>query len=207
MTITEMHQSFRVLGQQMGMQLVRAILPEEIDTFLNVAIDTKVKQVLAENVLSDTNKVLTGNAKIGNLNFFRTLQKREPIELNGKVDLEGIMLITSCCVEYVNNGTPYLCRIIGADELPNVLNDYCSAPSYDYPICSVKMNDKECIIDTYTGDKDPANRYINYIAYPQKVNFNNNQDCDLPDYTHNEIVQLAVQLYFNSVGSTTHNVE
>ena len=41
MTIQEMHQLFRVVGQQMGMQTIRAILPEEIDVFLNMAINDR----------------------------------------------------------------------------------------------------------------------------------------------------------------------
>lgn len=208
MTIQEMHQLFRVVGQQMGMQTIRAILPEEIDVFLNMAINEKINEVLASNVLSDTSKVLTDNAKIGNLNFFRTLQKQENVEQDGKVDMTEIMLITSCVVRYEASGKTYNCRIIGIDELEKVLNDYCTEPSYDYPVCSVILNSaKDIIINTYTGDKTPVARYINYIKKPEIVSFENSINCDLPDYAHNEIVQLAVQKYFNSVGSTTHNVE
>lgn len=207
MTIQEMHQLFRVVGQQMGMQTIRAILPEEIDVFLNMAINEKVNEVLASNVLSDTDKVLTGDAKIGNLNFFRTLQTQENIGQDGKLDMTEIMLITSCIVQYELTGKLYNCRIVGADELAKVFNDYCTEPSYDYPVCSVRLVNKDIIIDTYTGTKNPIKRYINYIKKPNIVNFENKQDSDLPDYVHNEIVQLAVQKYFNSVGSTTHNVE
>ena len=41
MNIAEMHNVFRTLGQQMGMQLNRGILPESIDIYLNEAIIEK----------------------------------------------------------------------------------------------------------------------------------------------------------------------
>ena len=41
-----MHQYFRVYGEQMGLELIRNILPEEIDIYLNTAINEKVREVL-----------------------------------------------------------------------------------------------------------------------------------------------------------------
>ena len=38
MTISEMHVWFRQYAQQMGMQNVRAILPEQIDNLINTSI-------------------------------------------------------------------------------------------------------------------------------------------------------------------------
>ena len=36
MDISQMHEMFRTVGQQVGMQDVRAILPESIDIFINI---------------------------------------------------------------------------------------------------------------------------------------------------------------------------
>ena len=223
MTIQEMHQLFRVVGQQMGMQTIRAILPEEIDVFLNMAINEKINEVLASNVLSDTSKVLTGNAKIGNLNFFRTLQKKGDAnlsELNDDTEnisiatfsVKDVMLITGIYVHYGSEDTVskkyYECRLMGVDEVNNAINDYCNSPSYNYPIASINsQTDNVLELTIYRGNKVPGNIVVNYIKSPDIVSFENSVNCDLPDYAHNEIVQLAVQKYFNSVGSTTHNVE
>lgn len=220
MTILEMHQLFRVIGQQMGMQTIRAILPEEIDVFLNMAINEKKNEVLASNVLSDTNKVLTGNAKIDNLNFFRTLYCYGEASITSNTeeftiatcDLSDIMLITGCNVGYVisNKNKVYSARIVSIDKVRDTINDYCNSPSYDYPIVEFSPSlDKtnELTLQVYTKGKQATSVTILYIKYPSIVNFEENIDCDLPDYVHNEIVQLAVQKYFNAVGSTTHNVE
>ena len=34
----------------------------------------------------------------------------------------------------------------------------------------------------------------------------NSVNCDLPVHLHKDVVELAVQKFFNSVGSTSHNV-
>ena len=40
-----MHKMFRQYAQQMGMQNVRAILPEQIDLFINNSISDTINQV------------------------------------------------------------------------------------------------------------------------------------------------------------------
>ena len=37
-------------------------------------------------------------------------------------------------------------------------------------------------------------------------NEGNDVDCELPDYLHDEIVEMAVNKYFTSVGSTSKQV-
>ena len=46
MTVVEMHVMFRELAQQMGMQTVRAILSEDIDTCLNIAVNDYIKDTI-----------------------------------------------------------------------------------------------------------------------------------------------------------------
>ena len=46
-----MHNAFRTFGQAMGLQLVRGILPESIDVYLNAAIIEKCRSILLEILL------------------------------------------------------------------------------------------------------------------------------------------------------------
>lgn len=73
MTIAEMHINFRQYAQQMGMQNVRAILPEQIDILLNQSITDTVNQLIRENIGITNDRVVTDNSKIGQINAFRTL--------------------------------------------------------------------------------------------------------------------------------------
>lgn len=75
MNISEMHTYFRQYAQQMGMQNVRAILPEQIDILLNTSISDTVNQIIRENIGVTSDRVITDNSKIGSINFLRTLYR------------------------------------------------------------------------------------------------------------------------------------
>ena len=75
MTIAQMHVWFRQYAQQMGMQNVRAILPEQIDVLINTSISDTVNQLVRENVGIRNDRVITDNSKIGQINALRSLYK------------------------------------------------------------------------------------------------------------------------------------
>ena len=75
MTTAEMHQMFRNYTQQMGMQNVRAILPSQIDLLLNNSISDTVNQVIAQNIGSTSDRVITDNSKLNQVNALKSLYK------------------------------------------------------------------------------------------------------------------------------------
>lgn len=75
-----MHVWFRQYAQQMGMQNVRAILPEQIDVLINTSISDVVNQLVRENVGIRNDRVVTDNVKVGQINALRSLYKVEEIE-------------------------------------------------------------------------------------------------------------------------------
>lgn len=75
MTIAEMHVWFRQYAQQMGMQNVRAILPEQIDLLINTSITDTINQIITQNIGVTNDRVITDNSKIGQINAFRSLYK------------------------------------------------------------------------------------------------------------------------------------
>lgn len=81
MTITDMHIMFRQLAQQMGMQNVRAILPEQIDLLLNTAIIDVVNEIIKRNIASTNDRVITDNSKIGQINALSTLYKNAEVQI------------------------------------------------------------------------------------------------------------------------------
>lgn len=70
-----MHVWFRQYAQQMGMQNVRAILPEQIDVLINTSISDTVNQLIRENVGLRNDRVITDNSKIGQINALHTLYR------------------------------------------------------------------------------------------------------------------------------------
>ena len=81
MNIADMHIMFRQLAQQMGMQNVRAILPEQIDLLLNTAIVDVVNEIIKRNIASTNDRVITDNSKIGQINALSTLYKNAEVQI------------------------------------------------------------------------------------------------------------------------------
>lgn len=80
MTIAEMHVWFRQYAQQMGMQNVRAILPEQIDLLINSSITDTINQVITQNIGIINDRVITDNSKIGQINALRSLYKVKTVQ-------------------------------------------------------------------------------------------------------------------------------
>lgn len=75
MTIQEMHEMFRQYSQQMGMQNVRAILPEQIDLLINNSINDTINQIVTQNIGVTNDRVITDNSKLNQVNALKSLYK------------------------------------------------------------------------------------------------------------------------------------
>ena len=82
MNIAEMHVLFRQYAQQMGMQNVRALLPEQIDLLLNTSIDDTVNDIISKNIIKTNDRVIADSSKLNQINSLRTLYKVETVEFN-----------------------------------------------------------------------------------------------------------------------------
>lgn len=81
MDINEMHVWFRQYAQQMGMQNVRAILPEQIDVVINTSISDHVNELIRTSVGLTNDRVITDNSKLAQINALRTLFKTLDINI------------------------------------------------------------------------------------------------------------------------------
>lgn len=102
MTRDEMHTLFRELGQQMGLQNIRGIIPDEIDMLLNAEVSNKVNTIIKENTDNTTDKVTGDNAKVSQINALSTLYKT--VELNLCKNKLGVKLFLELLDENVNVG-------------------------------------------------------------------------------------------------------
>lgn len=232
MNVIEMHVMFRELAQQMGMQTVRAILSEDIDTCLNIAVNDYIKKVIADNVkMSGNNKIYIDNAKVGQINALNTLiDKLEFNTINIDEDLniftssvngDNVFLIMSGSVYYENKFGGYAARLIDSDYLYQTLNDFCNRATFDYPIISFNGNDdttqRNIKINIFTDDqskninthKRPLKVILNIIKKPNVITYIDdtseaNINCNLPEFTHIDIVKAASELYLRSVVSTSN---
>lgn len=75
MDISEMHQMFRQYAQQMGMQNVRAILPEQIDLLINNSISDTINQVITQNIGITNDRIISDASKLNQVNALKSLYK------------------------------------------------------------------------------------------------------------------------------------
>ena len=182
MTISEMHVWFRQYAQQMGMQNVRAILPEQIDNLINTAIKDTVDEVINKSVGTTNDRVITDNAKLANINALRTLYRvkiytptgsstintyaNNPYTITSKTIFsnEDVLYYVDFSIIY-NLGSSrksrlFPIRIIDDSYLADVLNDWVLAPRMRTPVMVVYKDDTSSAGDTdskfeiYIGDND-----------------------------------------------------
>lgn len=215
-----MHEMFRTVGQQVGMQDFRAILPESIDIFINIAIIEKARSIVMENTKTAfPNRVSIQNNFVSPINALRTLYRRKEITITDITkdvqlsQLDNVFLYTSFAIRYDNNDSEYKCRFIDGDKLEETLNDVLNGASWDYPICSMfngENNSEYLKVFINSNSHTPNAIIIKYIANPAVVKFSKNAaeciNCDLPDYLHSEIVELAVSKFFKSVTATSQAI-
>jgi len=70
-----MHQMFRQYTQQMGMQNVRAIMPEQIDLIINNSISDTINQVITQNIGITNDRVISDASKLNQVNALKSLYK------------------------------------------------------------------------------------------------------------------------------------
>ena len=181
MNIAEMHVWFRQYAQQMGMQNVRAILPEQIDNLINTAIKDTVDEVINKSVGTTNDRVITDNAKLANINALRTLYRvktytpsspssaisgyaNSPYSITSKTifSTENVLYYVDFSIKYdlgnSNESRLFPIRIIDDSYLADVLNDWVLAPRMRTPVMVIYNDDassadaKDSKFDIYIGD-------------------------------------------------------
>ena len=185
-----MHELFRLLGQQMGMERIRVILPASIDGYLNDAIIEITNNIIKSNVQGQyREKYIISDNFVSPVNGISTLYS----EINKDDDFTNLNGKTEITV-----------------SIQNCLYLYSFAIKYEDNRYRTFTGEQTCEVEIYSGKKDIKGIKVKYIKKPAVVSFNeqnqNGTDCDLPIHLHKDVVELAVQKFFNSVGSTTHNV-
>lgn len=223
MDIADMHYLFRTIGQQMGLERVRGILDESIDDFLNASIIDIATNVVKSNVQTIfKDKFTIQDNAISPLNGVSTLYEEKVKSINDgsdevtsvTINVANVMYCIGFSVKYREKSQWRNCRIIEPTKIESSLDDYCNRASARYPIVNVistDPSDDDIDIEIHHGKSDIELVKIKYIRMPISVKYDisnsaNSVNCDLPVHLHKDVVELAVQKFFNSVGSTSHNV-
>lgn len=150
MNIADMHVWFRQYAQQMGMQNVRAILPEQIDLLINTSITDTVNQLIRDNIAATNDRIISDNSKIGQINALRTLYR---VKLLPLTDNQFMYFDAS------DRNTGKLSNIVketGAEVNPGSIPDYLFLVDFSINYKPAKLGYSGSISGAYAQFEDGA---------------------------------------------------
>lgn len=197
MKVTEIHNQFVLLAQQMGMKTVRAILPEQIDDLINIETINYIKDIFSRKRNRELDGISDNVIRLSELSPLHTSVKLEPIKedimfgIGYKIDLNEYPLPMFYTSVYSFTGEKsYRCRLIDLDLVSETNNDYHSKSVVISPICYKTESNIE-VIATFTIDKV----LVNYIKYPTPINIEEDITNELSDVAMQEVIKRAVNTY------------
>lgn len=197
MKVTEIHNRFTLLAQQMGMKTVRAILPEQIDDLINIETINYIKDIFSRKGNRELDGISDNVIRLSELSPLHTSIKLEPIKedimfgIGYKIDLSEYPLPMFYTSVYSFTGEKsYRCRLIDLDLVSDTNNDYHSKSVVISPICYKTESNIE-VIAIFTIDKV----LVNYIKYPTPINIEEDITNELSDVSMQEIIKRAVNTY------------
>lgn len=217
MTVTEMHNIFRLLLDRVEANFYKNILPEEIDIFLNDAQERFIKQRYGGNnpkgtSFEETEKRIDDLRTIVVPNIPLVLSTNQTgAKVNGIFfDLPAdymFALQEEANISYIDCTNTTETEVLGFVGI--TLNEYNSIKNDPFTIPDPANDEgeygKRFIFDRLEaltfGNFTINYYYLTYLRIPAVIDINTSTDSDLPAQTHREIVNIAVRLAIEAIES------
>lgn len=222
MKVEDILTMFKIQGQSKGLDSMRFISNEDIAVYINQAIVNKVRATVMQNAQSKfTDKVSMQDNPLASTNILRNLLMYQDVSVedtlfgskSGNINLDvKVMYYTSFDAVYEHEIAS--CRVVDYDKFYQHRNDYCNQASWRTPIVTyLYNNDNLRILVEYKSKAFPTTRELKtvrvaFVKQPNDFTVNNLSFdyTELPDYVIPEIVEIAVNTYFRSIGATSQQV-
>lgn len=222
MKVEDILTMFKIQGQSKGLDSMRFISNEDIAVYINQAIVNKVRATVMQNAQSKfTDKVSMQDNPLASTNILRNLLMYQDVSVedtlfgskSGNIDLDvKVMYYTSFDAVYEHEIIS--CRVVDYDKFYQHRNDYCNQASWRTPIVTYLYNNNNLrILVEYKSKAFPTTRDLKIvrIAFVKQPDDFTADDLtfdytELPDYVIPEIVEIAVNTYFRSIGATSQQV-
>lgn len=222
MKVEDILTMFKIQGQSKGLDSMRFISNEDIAVYINQAIVNKVRATVMQNAQSKfTDKVSMQDNPLASTNILRNLLMYQDVSVedtlfgskSGNINLDvKVMYYTS--FDAVYDSEIVSCRVVDYDKFYQHRNDYCNQASWRTPIITYLYNDNTLkILVEYKSKAFPTSRELKtvrvaFVKQPNDFTVNNLSFdyTELPDYVIPEIVEIAVNTYFRSIGATSQQV-
>lgn len=211
MNISEMH-----IGVKLGLDKTSSLelpsfLDEELDYWINVAIQAFVNERI--NVIR--HKSIQSNVDISTklvdaYEGIRTLIKNSPVidNVTGTLptDLYSLLEVYAYVDRLLEDGTSvgsteYQCKLISEAESFRYKETNGHKPYFLYPVYYVNSYNShylKVLVDSFSTLLEVK---VSYVKNPAVVSLSSTVDCDLPEFTHQKIVDLTVILLLENIES------
>lgn len=96
------------------------------------------------------------------------------------------------------------CKYVQHDDILGLLYDPFNTTTHKYPKYTIQEN----FIDVYSDNKFiPIFVELTYIRHPKKLNRIDGVGCELPEHTHQEIVEMAVKSILETIESPRYQTQ
>ncbi len=212
-----MHTEFLVLIDKSNSLEYPDFRPEEIDLYLNKAQESIVKERFSgnnpqkysveetqkrlddlRNLVKNKNTVVVPGSTVDNKPNGRFISVPSDYWFTMQ---DEATIVVSCGTELVNKRI----RVISIthDRYNMIINDPFNKPGDDF---LVKLFVDDNKVEIITGDSNATVSntiiyHLRYIAKPVEMSFTNSIDCVLSEHLHREIIDYAVNLALEGIGS------
>ena len=219
MTAAEMHTAVKLgLDKTSGLD-IPAFEPEEIVLWLNIAQDRFIKQRLPEfergtKRISDLRQLIISE-ETGAIDPFTDVTKY-PNTTSIQLVVSGADLLSKNFMYYISSRSKVTRTnpVITADYVDNVMIEHVdipkfvstgfNSPRFKHPVCWIEDDFLYIMHDVLTTDFDNGawKFHITYIKEPVAIKESATAvNCELDDYTHQEIIDIAVNLMIENIES------
>lgn len=207
MTIEDMHIGVKLRVQKLDSGAYDDILDEEVDYYLNQSIIEYVKQQV--NVFNAESSLVQNDVVLDNLSSLLVESNGIATVTNTATATQATFALPADYYFYVFSsitidGSKRVNEYIAPRLLKRYLEQQNNSPLYrKIPIYTIGSTLK-VLADSqinYSTSNPASTLDLTYIKKPAKVDVTavNPADCDLPEHTHEEIVNLAVSKIINDI--------
>lgn len=215
MNVKEMHIGVNLGVQKIASNLNDDLLPQEIDYYLNEAIDDYIKsqytQLKSERrskeqeYINENLRTLVLTEQLKNLDKYNFLPRsyKAPVPNEYRFFLYARTLINDV---YKNNVKLSQNAAVKLVETPSNSPLFREIPLFIEGNSIIVMFDSQTTIESniVDGEEEYPGLTINltYIKNPNRVNLQGNEDCNLPEHTHKEIINMTVGKILQTLNPT-----
>lgn len=214
MTISQMQDEFRFRVDKGATQALPDFLEEDIDRLLNNAQDRFVKTRISRNNFHqrghEESQKRTDDLRtlVKNLEIVPTVVSASNPKIY-KVTLQGTMTNGDTYMAYKRGNakvsstscptaTWVPVNLVQIDDLDRVLSDPFNKPEINEPVITFEDGG----IYIYADSTFSVSMFrLTYIKLPVQMNVFDEVDCELPEHTHTEIIDIAVELALETIES------